>query len=103
MDLEDSIRVDLDELLAEHGVGARWNGLDLMVLAGRASRDQNIEIGGFVDAPDLSIRVPSYALPAAGPKNGDRVTVDGDGYRVVRVSRHPRSPLVTLVLAAADE
>ena len=103
MDLEDSIRADLDELLAEHGVGARWNGLDLMVLASRASLDQNIEAGGFVDAPDLSIRVPAYALPDVKPRNGERVTVDGDDYRIVRVSKHPRSPLVTLVLAAADE
>lgn len=103
MDLEDSIRADLDELLAEHGVVASWNGLDLMVLAGRASLDQDMAVGGFVDAPDLSIRVPCSALPAAGPKNGDRVTVDGEDYRIVRVSRHPRSPLVTLVLAAADE
>ncbi len=103
MDIEDSIRADLDELLAEHGVGARWNGLDLMVLAGRASRDQNIEIGGFVDAPDLSIRVPIYVLPEVKPKNGDRVTVDGDDYRIVRVSKHPRSPLLTLVLSAVDE
>lgn len=103
MALESEIRSDLDELLAEHGVAARWNGLDMIVLASRASRDQNIEIGGFVDAPELSIRVPSYALPDVKPKNGDRVTVDGDDYRIVRVSKHPRSPLLTLVLAAADE
>ena len=103
MDLEQDILSDLRQLLSEHGVAARWNNLALLVLASRVERDKQMEIGGFVDSPDMSARVPKAAFPAARPKTGDRFEVDGECYRITRVSGHPRSPLLTLVLSSADE
>ncbi len=103
MSLDSDILSDLRELLAEHGVTARWNGLDLLVLASRVKRDQQIEIGGFVESPELSLRVPKLAFPESLPNTGDRIAVDGKPYRIVQVSEHPRSPLLTLSLSSADE
>ena len=103
MDLKQNILADLRQLLSEHGVAARWNNLDLLVLASRVERDQQMEIGGFVDSPDMSVRVPKAAFPAARPKTGDRFEVDDECYRITRVSGHPRSPLLTIVLSSADE
>ena len=90
MSLDSDILADLRQLLTEHGVRARWNGIDLLVLVSRVRRDQQIDLGGFVDAPDLSLRAPKAAFPGELPKFGERIEVDGDDYRIVQVSKHPR-------------
>jgi len=38
-------------------VKARWKGIVLLVLVSRVRNDQQIEMGGFLDSPDLSLRV----------------------------------------------
>lgn len=103
MSLELEILADLRQLLSEHGVKARWKGLTLLVLVGRVERSQQIDIGGFVDSPELSLRVPKAAFPGPLPQFGERIEVEGTEYRISQVSGHPRSPLLTLALSTADE
>jgi len=103
MNLESEILSDLRQLLSEHGVRARWRDLDLLVLVSRLKREQQIDMGGFVDSPDLSLRVPKAAFPGVLPKFGERIEVDGTEYRISQVSKHPRSPLLTLSLSTTDE
>ena len=103
MSLESEILSDLHQLLSEHGVKARWKGIDLLVLVSRVKREQQIDIGGFVDSPDLSLRVPKLAFSGPLPKFGERIEVDGTEYRIAQVSNHPRSPLLTLSLSSTDE
>ena len=76
---------------------------DLLVLISRVRDEQQIDMGGFVDSPDLSLRVPKVAFPGPLPKFGERIEVDGTEYRITRVSNHPRSPLLTLSLSSTDE
>ena len=103
MNLSSEILADLRQLLSEHGVQARWNGIDLLVLVSRVRNDQQIDMGGFIDSPDLSLRVPKNAFPGELPKFGDRIEVEGEEFRIVQVSKHPRSPLLTLSLSTTDE
>ena len=103
MPLDSEILADLHQLLSEHGVMARWNGVDLLVLVSRIRRDQQIDLGGFIDSPNLSLRIPKNAFPTELPKFGDRIEIDGDEYRIVQVAKHPRSPLLTLSLSTTDE
>ena len=103
MGLESEILTDLRQLLSEHGVKARWKGIDMLVLVSRVKREQQIDMGGFVESPDFSLRVPKLAFPDALPKFGERIEVDGTAYRISRVSNHPRSPLLTLSLSSTDE
>jgi len=103
MSLESEILADLHELLTEHGVHARWKNIPLLVLVSRVRNDQQIDMGGFVESPDLSLRVPKLAFAAALPKFGERIEVDGTEYRISKVSNHPRSPLLTLSLSSTDE
>ena len=65
--------------------------------------EQQIDMGGFVESPDLSLRVPKAAFPATLPKFGERIEVDGTEYRISQVSSHPRSPLLTLSLSTTDK
>lgn len=103
MSLESKILSDLHQLLSEHGVKARWKDINLLVLVSRVKREQQIDMGGFVDSPDLSLRVPKLAFPGTLPKFGERIEVDGTEYRIAQVSNHPRSPLLTLSLSSTDE
>lgn len=103
MRLESEILADLHQLLTEHGVKARWKELSLLVLVSRVRNEQQIDMGGFVESPDLSLRVPKLAFPATLPKFGERIEVDGTEYRISKVSNHPRSPLLTLTLSSTDE
>ena len=103
MSLESEILSDLHQLLSEHGVKARWKTFNLLVLVSRVRGDQQIDMGGFVESPDLSLRVPKLSFPDALPKFGERIEVGGTDYRIVKVSNHPRSPLLTLNLASPDE
>jgi hypothetical protein len=103
MELEAEILSDLRQLLEEHGVNARWKDIDLLVLVSRVKREQQIEMGGFVESPELSLRVPKLAFPNTLPKFGERIEVDGTEYRISQVSSHPRSPLLTLSLSTTDE
>ena len=103
MGLESEILSDLRQLLDEHGVKARWKGIDLLVLVTRVKNEQQIDMGGFVETPDLSLRVPKIAFPNTWPKFGERIEVDGTEYRISQVSGHPRSPLLTLSLSTTDE
>jgi hypothetical protein len=103
MSLESDILNDLQQLHHEHGVKGQWNGINLLVLVSRNRNEQQLDIGGFVDSPDLSLRVPKLAFTAALPKIGERMEVDGAVYRISRVSSHPRSPLLTLSLSSTDE
>jgi hypothetical protein len=103
MSLESDTLNDLQELLQEHGVKARWNGINLLVLVSRNRNEQQLEMGGFVESPDLSLRVSKLAFVSVLPKLGDRIKVDGAVHRITRVSSHPRSPLLTLSLSSTDE
>lgn len=103
MSLESEILSDIQQLLSEHGVRARWQTIDLLVLVSRLKREQQIDMGGFVDSPDLSLRVPKLAFAGPLPKFGERIEVDGSEYRISQVSSHPRSPLLTLSLSTTDE
>ena len=77
--------------------------MELLVLVSRLKSEQQIDMGGFVDSPDLSLRVPKAAFPNELPKFGERIEVDGTEYRISQVSGHPRSPLLTLNLSTTDE
>ena len=92
MDLESEILSDLRQLLDEHGVRARWMGVDLLVLVSRVKNEQQIDMGGFVDSPDLSLRVPKVAFSNTLPKFGERIEVDG-----VSTPTSPRSRSVSVL------
>ena len=103
MPLDIEILADFRQLLTEHGVTARWKGLELVVLVSRMDRQQQIGIGGMVESPDMSLRVPKTAFSSTLPKFGERIEVEGAQYRISRVSNHPRSPILTLSLSSTDE
>jgi hypothetical protein len=104
MDLAAEILADFQNLLTEHGVKAKWKSIDLLVLVSRVRNEQQIDMGGFVEAPDLSLRIAKVSFRSATlPKFGERIEVDGTAYRISKVSAHTRSPILNLSLTTTDE
>ena len=103
MSLESEILRDFNQLLAEHGTRAVWKDNPLHVLVSRVRSDQQIEIGGFVESPELSLRVLKSSFAAELPKFGERIELEGKDYRISKVGVHPRSPILTLSLTSTDE
>jgi len=103
MSLDSEILRDFNHLLAEHGTQAIWKNTPLHVLVSRVRSDQQIEIGGFVESPELSLRVLKLSFPGELPKFGERIQLDGTDYRISKVGLHPRSPILTLSLTSTDE
>ena len=103
MGLASEILADFHQLLAERGVPARWKSSDLLVLVSRTRREQQIDMGGFVESPELSLRVAKASFSGDLPKTGERITLQGKDYRISRVADHDRSPLLILNLTSADE
>ena len=103
MALDSEILADFQQLLSEHGAAARWGSLDLRVLVSRARRDQQIDIGGMVDAPELTLRVARQSFTGSLPATGDRIEVEGAVYRISQASSHPRSPILSFTLSTTDE
>lgn len=102
MNLEAEILADFRRLLTERGVRARWQGKTIDVLASRARAEQQLDIGGYVSSPEVTLRFIKSDVSSL-PKTGDRIEVDGTDHRVSRVSNHPRSPILTLTLTTTDE
>jgi len=103
MGLAAEILADFQSLLTEHGVKAKWKSIDLLVLISRVRNEQQIDVGGFVETPDLSLRVAKVSFRSATPKFGERIEVDGTAYRISKVSAHTRSPILNLSLTTTDE
>ena len=103
MDIAHEILADFQQLLSEHGVPARWKSTDLRVLVSRVRREQQIDLGGFVESPELSLRVAKNTFPGDLPKTGERITLQGRDYRISRVADHDRSPILLLNLTSTDE
>ena len=103
MSLETEIAADFLQLLDEHGTAATFGTVTVTVLASRARAEQQVDVGGFVESPDLSVRALKSAFTGALPTFGERVGMEGTDYRITKVSTHPRSPLLTLYLTGENE
>lgn len=103
MSIDAEILSDFAKLVSEHGVSATWKEMVFGALMGRIRADQQIDVGGFVESPDTSLRTLKALFIDDMPKHGDRVTIEGTDYRISRVGSHPRSPLITIHLISVDE
>lgn len=103
MSLSDEILRDFQKLLNERGVTFNWNGSDYLGLMSRIRVEQEFMVGGMVESPESTLRVPTSAFVGAQPDFGQRLTINGDEYRIFRVRKHPASPLLTLEIGPVDE
>jgi hypothetical protein len=102
MGLGEQIDRDFAALLHEYGTVAVCDGRAFPVMAGQVRTEQELELGGMAQSPELRVRFQRSAVDPI-PAFGALIEVKGASYRVSRVVSHPNSPLVTLELVSPDE
>lgn len=103
MSLKAEKKADLLAIVAEVGEPVIWNGRTLSALVSVPAVAQEFEIGGFMAAVDFTVKIPLQMFSGIRPKHGDRMTFEGNDYRVTRVSVHPQYPMLVLTLSNPDE
>lgn len=103
MSLKAEKAADLLAIIADVGEPIIWNGQTFSALVSVPAIAQEFEIGGFMASVDFTVKIPIQMFPGVRPKHGDRMTFEGNDYRVTRVANHPQYPMLVLTLSSPDE
>lgn len=93
---------DVAEILAQIGEPVTWNGKEFPALISDPAIGEDLDLGGFTGTGDFTIKIMRAALGASRPKLGEIIRYEGGGYRITRITDHPRYPMVVLVVSPED-
>jgi hypothetical protein len=96
--LKDEMAADAAEILAEIGEPVTWDGRPFNAIISPVGLSDSLQIGGFDQEYDFTVKIPKASLGGARPKPRDAVEFDGTTYRVAKVSESPSSPFVVLTV-----
>ena len=100
MPLHDEKSAALDEMLSEVGEPVVWNGRTLKAIITSVESSGTLQIGGFGEEYDFTVKIAKAALGGARPKPNEPVQFDGKTWRISKVSESPGYPMVTLTVQA---
>ena len=98
MSIKQEKAADLAGILEEVGEPVVWNGRTFRAIITPIESSETLQIGGFGEDYDFTIKIAKAALGRSRPKLNDAISFDGDTYRVAKVSESPAYPLVTLTV-----
>ena len=102
MSIKDEKAADLAAILAEVGETVVWNGQPYRALVSDPTIGERLEIGGFADTGDFTIKIPRSAFSGRLPKLGEIVEFEGERFRIARITNHPQYPMIVLVVSPAE-
>ncbi len=100
MSIKHEKAADLAGILDEVGEPVVWNGRTYRAIITGVESSESLQIGGFGEEYDFTIKIAKAALGKDRPKLNEAVQFDGKVYRVSKVSESPSYPLVTLTVQA---
>ena len=100
MNLKDEKAADLAQVLSEIGEPIVWNGLSLVAIITSIDFSEPLQIGGFGEEYDFTVKIPKAALGGLCPRVNEPIQFDGKTYRISKVSQSPAYPLITLTVHA---
>jgi hypothetical protein len=100
--VHNEIAADAAQIFTEFGKEIRWKERPYPALISEPAFSQEFETGGIADTGDFTIKLLRSTLLHGIPKLGERITFNGEDYRVVRVTDRPPHPLIILVLSSPD-
>jgi hypothetical protein len=98
MSLKDEKAADAAELLAEIGEPVVWNGNTYNAIITALDLSDILQIGGFGENYDFTVKIAKAALGDARPQLNDPIEFDGITYRIAKTSESPTYPMVTLTV-----
>ena len=100
--MKDEKAADLAAILAEVGETVVWKGKPYAALVSDPTIGEHLELGGFVESGDFTIKIPRAALTDHLPKLGEIVEFEGERFRIGRIANHPQYPMIVLTVAPAE-
>ena len=100
MPLHDEKSAALDEMLSEVGEPVVWNGRTLKAIITSVESSGTLQIGGFGEEYDFTVKIAKAALGGTRPKPNEPLQFDGKTWRISKVSESPGYPMVTLTVQA---
>ena len=102
MKLKDKKAADLAGVLDEVGEPVTWNGRTYKALVSDPAIGEHLELGGFTDTGDFTIKISRAAFGSQLPKLGEVVGFEGGQFRITRITNHPQYPLIVLVVGPLE-
>jgi hypothetical protein len=96
--IKDEIAADAVGILSEIGEPVIWSGQLFNAIISRVELSDALQIGGFDQEYDFTVKILKWAFGPVRPKLNDPVQFDGDTYRIAKVSESPASPFVILTV-----
>lgn len=93
---------DAVDIIADIGEVATWNGTNYNVILGDPDVSSDLEEGGFVLDGDFVLKfLRADFASGAGPfpENNDRITYDGDVYKITSSTQRVDSAFIKTVIA----
>ena len=100
MNIKDEKAADLAGIVADIGEPVVWNDQTYSAIITSIESSETLQIGGFTEEYDFSVKIPKAALGTLRPKVNESLRFDGKTYRISRVSDSPSYPMVTLTVQA---
>ena len=100
MSIKDEMAADASHILTEIGEPVLWNGRLFHAIISQIEFSDTLQIGGFDQEYDFSVKIPKASLGPVRPKLNEAIQFDGTLYRIAKVSESPVSPFVVLTVQA---
>ena len=98
MSLKQEKAADLAGIVAEIGEPVIWNSRTYKAIITSIESSNILQIGGFSEEYDFTVKIPKAALVAQRPKVNEPIQFDGKTYRISKVSESPAYPMITLTV-----
>lgn len=102
MNLRDEKTADLAGILTEIGETVTWQGQSYIALVSEPTISEQLNLGGFVESGDFTIKIMRSAFTGSKPKLGDLIGFEDEEYRVTRVTDQPQYPMLVLVVTPKE-
>ncbi len=96
--LKDEKAADLFAIVAEIAEPVIWNGRTYKAIITSIESSDTLQIGGFGEDYDFTVKIAKAALGKARPKLHEPIQFDGKTYRIARASESPGYPMVALTV-----
>lgn len=98
MSLKTEKAADIAEILADIGEPVVWDGKTFHAIITSVDQSDTLQIGGFAEEYDFTVKIPKSALGRERPKINDPIRFDEKTWRISKVSESPSYPMVTLTV-----
>lgn len=89
---------DIADILGDIGEPVTWDGKTFHAIITSIDQSDTLQIGGFAEEYDFTVKIPKTALGGTRPKVNDPIRFDEKTWRISKVSENPSYPMLTFTV-----